>query len=461
VKKQLILGLIIVFVCSITGTVLAADNPFVDVPGNHWAYGALKELAKDGIIDGNTAFHGDKTITRYEMATIVARVMTRYDKADAKDKVLIDNLKNEFADELKNIGVRMDKLEKKVNDIGNVKFNFWGRINMNAYKNPIGTNNTDTQIRYKLKMQSQLADNVWAYSVLGYDQSYSTSASSTDTWMGGVQMQKMYTKVKTGDWYINFGRQSSNEASPSALIGGGMFMACTTGFDGLSTYYVDPKNKNNTFDIGFFNRAYTTSAYSTATKTSAVRNITIASVTYDLFPNVNLVGGYFKDGGRKNVANSQVADIATIGVDTHFGPDKKYRILGEFGKNSKAKQAAASESATSLYTGQNTGWDVLFQYGATNINQQGTWSIGFDLRRFQPGFNPVSGTEWVGGLLTASNVGATSNTDNVKGLGVYYAYVPFKNIQTQLSWYYFAPVNKGSYDGNYRQAVRLLFDFMY
>ena len=55
-------------------TTAAAENPFSDVPSGHWAYGAVAKLAAEGVIDGypDGTFKGNKTMTRYEMAQIVA-----------------------------------------------------------------------------------------------------------------------------------------------------------------------------------------------------------------------------------------------------------------------------------------------------------------------------------------------------------------------------------------------------
>lgn len=453
-KKNLIIILAIIFVFSFSCSAMAADSTFADVPAKHWAYESIAKLAKAGIIEGydNKTFHGERTLTRYEMATIVANAMTKEDKADAATKAEIDKLQTEFSNELAQLGARVSVVEKKVNDIGNIKFNFWGRVLMNSYKNPIatttGTGNMDTQIRYKMRMSSQLDDNVWVNAVLGYDQGYNTS--NTSNWNSGVQLQKMYTKVKTGNWYFNFGRQSSNESDVVGRLATGMTMACSTFFDGLSTYYVDPKNANNKFYVGEFYRAYG----------GTVRNVNIINFNYDLFPNFNLTGSHFKDGDKEGVANSGYADINTIGFDYKFGKDKKLRLISEYGKNNRAKAAASYEGNT--YTGSNTGWDVLLQYGQTNIKKPGTWDISADLRRMQPGFQPYAGTEWVGGVYTPAKVGATSNVDNVKGVGVYFGYVPYKNIYTQLSWYHFAPVVKSAGgDGKYRQSVRLMVDFMY
>jgi len=95
----------------------AAENHFGDVPANHWAYDAVNKLAKDGIIDmyGDGTLRGERILTRYEMAQIVARAIWNSNKAaSAEDKGLIDKLKTEFADELDNLGVSVSKGTKTV-----------------------------------------------------------------------------------------------------------------------------------------------------------------------------------------------------------------------------------------------------------------------------------------------------------------------------------------------------------
>lgn len=115
-KKTLILVLIIIFTMGIFGAVFAAD-PFTDVPAKHWAYDAVSKLSQAGFIDGygDRTYRGDKVISRYEMAIIVARIMTKTDKADAEQKAMIEKLAKEFASELEGLNVRVKAVEKKTN----------------------------------------------------------------------------------------------------------------------------------------------------------------------------------------------------------------------------------------------------------------------------------------------------------------------------------------------------------
>lgn len=107
-------------ILSTTNTIFAAENPFIDVPTDHWSLQAVAELAKDGVIEGygDGSFRGDAHITRYEMAQMVAKAMAKSDVSPA-DKATLDKLSAEYATELDNLGVRVNELEKKTD---NVKF---------------------------------------------------------------------------------------------------------------------------------------------------------------------------------------------------------------------------------------------------------------------------------------------------------------------------------------------------
>ena len=114
--KKLLVALALASLVSITGTTFAASaNPFGDVPAKHWAYDAVHKLQQDGLIDGDGKgnFQGDRAVTRYEMAQMVARAVWNTEKASKEDKALIDKLTAEFSSELKSLGVRVDSLEKK------------------------------------------------------------------------------------------------------------------------------------------------------------------------------------------------------------------------------------------------------------------------------------------------------------------------------------------------------------
>ena len=104
-----------------------AANPFVDVPSDSWAYKSVVELADAGIIQGvdGSYFQGERNITRYEAAEMVAKAMAHMDKASVEQRALINKLADEYPDELNNLGVRVSALENRV---GNVKLSGDARI---------------------------------------------------------------------------------------------------------------------------------------------------------------------------------------------------------------------------------------------------------------------------------------------------------------------------------------------
>ena len=79
---------------------LSVINPnmskeFPDVPENHWAYEAVTRLAGNDIVQGyeDGKFHGERTMTRYEMAELIYNALSRGAKAEKK---LVEEFKPEL-----------------------------------------------------------------------------------------------------------------------------------------------------------------------------------------------------------------------------------------------------------------------------------------------------------------------------------------------------------------------------
>ena len=98
----------------LTTSFVMADDAFSDVTPDDWSYKAVSQLADEGVIDGypDGTFKGNKNITRYEMGQIVARLMAKEDTLTADQKATLDKLSTDYADELDNLGVRVDKCSK-------------------------------------------------------------------------------------------------------------------------------------------------------------------------------------------------------------------------------------------------------------------------------------------------------------------------------------------------------------
>ena len=111
VKIKKILLLSAAFIGGMTLSAAAyASNPFADVPAGHWAYESINKLAAAGVVEGygDGTFRGDRLMTRYEMAQIVAKALAK--------GANVDRLAAEFAEELDTLGVRVASLEKKADN---------------------------------------------------------------------------------------------------------------------------------------------------------------------------------------------------------------------------------------------------------------------------------------------------------------------------------------------------------
>lgn len=120
-KKTLLLAAVMAL--GVNAGVYAA-NPFSDVPAGHWAYDAVNKLAAEGVIEGypGGTYGGDRLMTRYEMAQIVAKAMAK--------GANVDKLAAEFAGELDSLGVRVANLEKKADNVritGQIRYEYGDR----------------------------------------------------------------------------------------------------------------------------------------------------------------------------------------------------------------------------------------------------------------------------------------------------------------------------------------------
>lgn len=113
----------------------ASADSFTDVPKDHWAYQALDYLAKEGVIDGmgDSTFQGGRTMTRYEMASVVAKAMQKKDISFG-DKAVLDKLSAEYAGELDTLNKKVDANTKAIKDLNakTDKFKIWGMARVQA-----------------------------------------------------------------------------------------------------------------------------------------------------------------------------------------------------------------------------------------------------------------------------------------------------------------------------------------
>ncbi len=201
-KKSLVLAMAMAL--GVTASAYAA-NPFSDVPAGHWAYDSINKLAAAGVIDGygDGTFGGDKLMTRYEMAQIVAKAMAK--------GASVEKLAAEFADELDNLGVRVANLEKKADNVkitGELRFRYVDQDGAmlrqdygEGYRVLGNASNHVADLRSRIWINGMINDD-WTYTgMLQNTQDLSDNAGNEDT-----KFQRAYVDGKLGGMAVRAGR---------------------------------------------------------------------------------------------------------------------------------------------------------------------------------------------------------------------------------------------------------------
>ena len=187
-KKSLVLAMAMAL--GVTASAYAA-NPFSDVPAGHWAYDSINKLAAAGVIEGygDSTFGGDKLMTRYEMAQIVAKAMAK--------GANVDKLAAEFADELDNLGVRVANLEKKADNVkitGEVRYHY-------------ADNDKDVEPGYATALRSR----IWIKGAINDDWTYTGMLENVQNLKNNTgdettKFQRAYVNGKLGGVAVQAGR---------------------------------------------------------------------------------------------------------------------------------------------------------------------------------------------------------------------------------------------------------------
>ena len=180
-------------VAALTAGVSAyAANPFSDVTADDWAYQAVSDLSAQGVVEGypDGTFKGERNMTRYELAQIVARLMAKEDQLNAEQQATLDKLAGEYADELANLGVRVSNLEKKVGNIS------WAGDAKMMYTNNAKKAGTDTyKGRIRLNVKGQVNDATYVQGRIVTNM-YFKDAGTDD---GNTTMDRLFVNHSFGD----------------------------------------------------------------------------------------------------------------------------------------------------------------------------------------------------------------------------------------------------------------------
>lgn len=389
--KKLVIALSLALVLGIAGTAFAAANPFVDVPAKHWAYESVAKLAKAGIIDGygDGTFRGDKTLTRYEMAVIVAKAMANQEKADAVQKAEIAKLETEFSDELSKLGVRVTALENKV---GNIKFTGEVRERYEYMKNPsVSTNNPALLTRFRLTMNAQLTDDL-AFVGRYHSENYAGAAAQ-------VRIDQAYLTGKAFDG-VNF----SLGRMPLSL-GKGLTADTWHDWDGVKFNFGNQVK----FSVG-------SAKAPNLVWGGPASNYQFGDIRYAITPNLDITAAYFKDKDSE--------DYKTWAAGLGYKLDK-FTFTSEYGKNS-------SKNART-YNGNKDAkaWYGMVKYLGADSAKEKSYGISVIYRRADSRFDHDSWNTFLGTWESMSY----QTLDNTKGFEYDVDYTVFKNGVLSFQYY--------------------------
>lgn len=398
-KKNLAITLAFVFVFGIFGMAFASPSPFVDVPADHWAYGAVSSLVKAGIIDGmgDGTFQGDKPMTRYEMAQIVGKLMVHTDKANAEQKALIDKLAAEFSNELQAMGVRVTNLEKKVGNIkltGEVRERYeW---NKDADKVGKSEQNPNYRTRFRIGMDAQLTED------LNFKARYSNESHWGDSNSDVAHVDQAYLTGKVlGLDKVSFGRQP-------IYLGKGLLMDYDHSNDGLVLGF----GKELKVTAGVFKTdaqplefVYGGNLVTPATKVN--ENYYMGQLAYAFSQDFDMTLAYLKD------KDSNYYKTASVGLTYKLND---FALTGEYGKNKAAVAKSYNDGSDAK------AWTGTLKYRGAAAATPKTYGVWVGYRKADAGFDPMYFS-----TPDMSSAYGGNALSNVKGLEYGFEYTLFKN----------------------------------
>ena len=378
------------------GATAFAANPFVDVPSDSWAYNSVVELANSGIIQGvdGVHFQGERNITRYEAAEIVAKAMAHEDRANAEQRALINRLADEFSDELNNLGVRVSNLEDRV---GNVKLTGDARVRYMKQGQTL-KNDGSWQFRGRLRANAKINDRADAVIGVNYASKFSsTDAASADKDTFYVDRAYVNYALDAGKKFnVMVGRYDYELGNASGIQYG-------DNFDGAQLKFANKKMAATAgygkFKEGLLNDTKT--AYGELEGFFGGGSVAGSAV-----------GAFYNNF---NKGTGAVAPDDLWGAYTSLNFAKKFNFLGEYQKVNNP--------------GTSTDADVFYgklQYGKALFAQPKTWDLWVDYVNIDK--NGVYGG--TGNWRTDSLLGIGGNGAKGWGVGADYAFA--KNAQFQV-----------------------------
>ena len=416
-KKSLVLAMAMAL--GVTASAYAA-NPFSDVPAGHWAYDSVNKLVAAGVVDGypDGTYGGDKLMTRYEMAQIVAKAMAK--GAD------VDKLAAEFADELDTLGVRVANLEKKAD---NVKIT--GEIRYHYTDSNDDFDGYESRLRSRIWVKGQINDD-WAYTgMIQNEQKFNDEYA--DKAEEDTKFQRAYINGKLGGVKVQAGRYNLNlvdgniydERFDGVQASYGKDIKLTAGYGKATPSGVTSQTWKDTYQANYLHTA-------TFTKTNDSDEVYYAELSGKM-GKLGLAAGYYSfndvesnytdsyvdgnDGNKVKTWKSEDykddLDIYTVGATYAF--DKNVTLGATY---LKGEDSFAGESV------DDDGYVVKATYKGAKASDPGSW--GLVARYYDQGVTTY---------MNHTMNGKADGMFGFKGYSVFANYTFAKNIVGQVEYY--------------------------
>ena len=378
-KKSLVLAMAMAL--GVTASAYAA-NPFSDVPAGHWAYDSINKLAAAGVIEGygDSTFGGDKLMTRYEMAQIVAKAMAK--------GANVDKLAAEFADELDNLGVRVANLEKKADNVkvtGELRYKY-----MSKQGDANEGQSFENDLRSRIWVTGQINDD-WSYTgmIENTQDFYGESANKGDE---DTFFARAYVEGKIGGLNVTAGRYNA------FLANGNIY---DDKVDGAEVSYGDKVKVT-----GFAGKATEVDGGNYAGGELA-----------GAFGDLNLAAGYvnYKDLNKDDIGKGLDNAIWYVGADYTMGD---VNLSGMYLKGDMSYNDVDEKVL------DDDGWTVGLAYKGAEATEVGSWGLFAN-------YYDLGGQTYIAHTTDAN----TFDGDGFKGYGVGANYTFAKNIVGTVAYY--------------------------
>ena len=380
-KKSLVLAMAMAL--GVTASAYAA-NPFSDVPAGHWAYDSINKLAAAGVVEGygDATFGGDKLMTRYEMAQIVAKAMAK--------GANVDKLAAEFADELDNLGVRVANLEKKAD---NVKIT--GELRYHYKDDGADINGYATELRSRIWVKGQINDD-WTYTGMLEN----IQDLKNDTGDETTKFQRAYVNGKLGGVAVQAGRYHTKWSEGNVY---------DNRFDGVQVAY----GKDVKLVAGY-GKAANKDGLTVANSTGNNAKDTYYAELSGKVDKLSLAAGYYNFEDVKEVKD---VDDTVWTVAANYAFDKNFKLGAMYLNGDQDK-----------YNGDDDGFVVTASYKGAKAAQAGSW--GLVAKYYDQGFST-----YVDHTMNGYADKYADKTEGFKGYSVAANYTFAKNIVGQVEWY--------------------------